>query len=242
MEGYAVKQTDKDPSHCWPAYYDPSDNPMQYYPRFRDKPGYNRDFTAFAADLKAGTLPAVSFIKAQGIRSEHGGVAITPGANFVKAAMDAVLGTPAYKDNTLVLVTFDESGGYYDHVRPPGSSPVDGKTYGPRLPLLAIGPFARVNTISHVQLEHASIIRFIEWNWLGGRTGQLHTRDATANNLGSLLDSTRTGTPVPEDDASVSLASPVPREISRSRKRLDLHPMGKWIGKRAGMPKRPVRP
>jgi phospholipase C len=239
MEGYAVKRTDKDPSHCWPAYYDPSDNPMQYYPRFTDKPGYNRDFTAFAADLKAGTLPAVSFIKAQGTRSEHGGVAITPGAGFVKATVDAVLGTPAYKDNTLILVTFDESGGYYDHVRPPGASPVDGKSYGPRLPLLAIGPFARVNAVSHVQLEHASILRFIEWNWLGGRTGQLHTRDAAANNLGSLLDPARTGTPVPEGNATVSLAEDGTPSEARSGIHPGLRPLGKWIGRRAKEPKKP---
>jgi phospholipase C len=231
MEGYAVKQTDKDASHCWPGYYDPSDNPMQYYPRFTDKPAYNRDYAAFAADLKAGTLPAVSFIKALGARSEHGGSPITPGAAFVKSAFDAVLGSVTYKDNTLILVTYDESGGYYDHVRPPGVSDVDGKTYGPRLPLLAIGRFARVNAVSHVRLEHASILRFIEWNWLGGAPGQLHTRDAIANNLGSLLDAAQTGTVVPADTAATGLA-PRPLPMGRGPYGNPLRPWGKWLGKR----------
>ena len=232
MEGYTVKQSDQAATHCWPAYYDPSDNPMQYYPRFTDKPAYNRDYAAFATDLKGGTLPAVSFIKAQGTRSEHGGSPITPGAGFVKSAIDAVLAATAYKDNTLVLVTYDESGGYYDHVRPPGTSSVDGKAYGPRLPLLAAGPFARTNTVSHVQLEHASIVRFIEWNWLGGAPGQLHTRDAIANNIGSLLDSARTGVAVPVDNSTTGLAAPGARP-GKGPQRPGLRPMEKWIGKRS---------
>jgi phospholipase C len=235
MEGYAIKKTDTNPSHCWPAYYDPSDNPMQYYPRFADKPAYNRDFTAFANDLKAGKLPAVSFIKAQGTRSEHGGSSITPGAAFVKATAEAVLASPEYKDNTLVLITYDESGGYYDHVRPPGVSPVDGKTYGPRLPLLALGRFAKANTVSHVRLEHASILRFIEWNWLAA-AGQLHTRDATANNLGSLLDAAQTGVAVPADTGPTRLAYGR-KTVAPARAMRDLRPVEKWIGRRAKAPR-----
>jgi phospholipase C len=73
---------------------------------------------------------------------------------------------------------------------------VDGQPYGPRVPLLAIGPFARKGTISHTTMEHSSIVKFIEWNWLGG-TGQLGARDATVNNLGSMLDPSATGVTVP---------------------------------------------
>ncbi len=235
MEGYTVKQSDHDAAHCWPGYYDASDNPMQYYPRFTDNAAYNRDFSVFSSDLSGGTLPAVSFIKAQGIRSEHGGAPITPGAGFVKGIVDAVLAAPAYKDNTLILLTYDESGGYYDHVRPPGISPVDGKNYGPRSPLLAMGPFARVNTISHTRLEHSSIVRFIEWNWLGGTTGQLHTRDATANNLGSLLDATKTGVTVPADSSATGIIGSAKRVV-QPPSRPGLRPMEKWIGKRTQAP------
>ena len=99
---------------------------------------------------------------------------------------------------SLVLVVYDESGGYFDHVSPPADSTVDGKPYGPRTPTFALGRFARRNTVSHVPMEHASVVRFIEWNWLGGRTGQLQTRDAVVNNIGSLLDPTQTGTVVPD--------------------------------------------
>ena len=57
---------------------------------------------------------------------------------------------------------------------------------------------ARAGAISHVQLEHSSIVRFIEWNWLGQVTGQLAGRDADVANLGSLLDPAATGVAVPE--------------------------------------------
>lgn len=237
MEGYDVKKVDKDSTHCWPAYYDPSDNPMQYYPDFTDKPAYNRDFKAFAGDLKAGNLPPVTFIKARGVWSEHGGSPISVGVAFVKAVVDSVLAAPLYKGNTLILLTYDESGGYYDHIRPPGVSDVDGKAYGPRLPTLAIGPFARTNTVSHVRMEHASIVRFIEWNWLAGSQGQLHTRDAIANNIGSLLDSAATGVKVPEDNVATRLGG-----ASKGRKAKPqspgLRPMEKWLGRKTKPPRK----
>ena len=66
------------------------------------------------------------------------------------------------------------------------------------MPLLAIGPFASAGTVSHVQMEHSTLVRFIEWNWLGQQTGQLAGRDTTVANLGSLLDANATGTSVPQ--------------------------------------------
>jgi hypothetical protein len=62
--------------------------------------------------------------------------------------------------------------------------------YGPRSSFVAIGKPDRIvkpGTVSHAQMEAASILRFIEWNWFGGATGQLAARDAVANNLGSVL-------------------------------------------------------
>ena len=57
--------------------------------------------------------------------------------------------------------------------------------------------FARTGTVSHVEMEHSSIVTFIEWNWLGGKTGQLAAHDATVHGIGSVLDPEATGTPVP---------------------------------------------
>ena len=184
----------------YPCVYDPSDIPMQYYRRFTDDPTYFRDYDAsFFRDLSEGTLPPVSFVKAIGFRSEHPGYGstITAGLDFSGALVDAVLSS-RYAGSTLVLITYDEDGGYFDHVAPPPTSPVDDKPYGPRVPTLAIGRFARSGQISHVVLEHSSIVKFIEWNWLGGETGQLGTRDAEVNNIGSLLDPAETGVAVPD--------------------------------------------
>jgi len=183
----------------YPCTYDPSDIPFEYYPRFRDVPAFTRDFGELATDIDAGTLPGVVFVKAIGFRSEHpgSGVTISDGVNFTVPLVNQILNS-SYGDSTLILLTYDESGGYFDHMAPPPNSLVDGMPYGPRLPTLAIGRFARRNTISHVVMEHSSIVRFIEWNWLHGNTGQLDTRDAVVNNIGSLLDPVATGVRVPD--------------------------------------------
>jgi phospholipase C len=90
----------------------------------------------------------------------------------------------------------DESGGYFDHLAPPAASSVDGQPYGARVPLLALGRFARKGHVSHAIMEHSSIVKFIEWNWLG-QTGLLGGRDAVVNNIGSMLDASATFAAVP---------------------------------------------
>jgi phospholipase C len=183
-------------STIYPCIYDPSDVPFQYYPSVREK--HMRDFALFQKDLDEGTLPAVAYVKALGFRTEHpgDGVTLSAGVAFVTGVVDAVMKSQ-YRGDTLVLITYDESGGYFDHVAPPPPSAFDGQSYGPRIPMLAVGPFAKKNYVSHVVMEHSSIVKFIEWNWLRG-TGQLNTRDTEVNNIGSLLEPRTTGVPVPE--------------------------------------------
>ena len=184
----------------YPCVYDPSDIPFQYYAAFRDNPVYMRDLHRLATDLQDGTLPAVSYVKALGFKSEHPGADtnILDGTRLVSGLVDQILGSQ-YGERTLILLVYDEGGGYFDHVAPPPTSSVDGQPYGTRVPFLAIGPFARRNHIAHTTLEHSSIVKFIEWNWLAERTGQLGTRDAVVSNLGALLDPVRTRTAVPEN-------------------------------------------
>jgi phospholipase C len=181
-----------------PCDYDPSDNPFNYYDSTADKAGTSRDFDAeFVSDLSAGKLPPVAFVKALGYKTEHPALGtITAGVKFVKDTIDAVAASPVAA-STLVIFTYDEGGGFFDHVAPPATSSVDNQPYGTRVPTLAIGPFAKKNYVSHVTMEHSSVVKFIEWNWLGGTTGQLMGRDATVNNIGDLLDATKTGTTVP---------------------------------------------
>jgi phospholipase C len=184
------------PSACplgvetYPCVYDPGDDPFAYYADLVDDPAYFKDYTQLATDLSGGSLPAVSFVKAIGYESEHPGYGdtISAGTQFVTSTIAAVEAS-SYAGSTLVLLTWDEGGGFFDHVAPPPASTVDHQPYGTRLPLLAVGPFARAGSISHVVMEHSSIVKFIESNWLGA-TGQLQGRDATVANIGSMLDPT----------------------------------------------------
>jgi phospholipase C len=187
------------PAHLptYPCVFDPSDDPFEYYPSLRDRAPYIQDYTQLAADLAGGKLPEVSFVKALGYKSEHPGLGsrISDAIVFLTAAVSAIEGSQ-YADSTLVLVAYDEGGGYFDHVAPPATT--DGHPYGTRVPLLALGPFARKGFVSHVTLEHSSIVKFIEYNWLGQQTGQLRGRDQNVANIGSLLDPAATGTAVPD--------------------------------------------
>jgi phospholipase C len=213
IEGYqamidarANSMCPKAPKDCpfglnlYPCVYDPSDIPVAYYASARDKPADMRDFAKLASDLDGDSLPQVVFVRGLGYHSEHPGeyTTITDGETFVKGVIDAV-SESAYGPDTLVLVAWDEGGGFFDHIAPPGLGAVDQQPYGTRIPLLATGPMVRANTISHVQMEHSSVLKFIEWNWLGGQTGQLAGRDTAVANIGSLLDPAKTGMAVPEN-------------------------------------------
>ncbi len=182
-----------------PCDYDPSDVPFEYYQRFVNNPDYMKDLDDLATDVANGTLPDVAFVKHVGYRNEHPGYGTTISAGVASVAqVVATIEGSAYADDTLILVTWDEGGGFYDHVAPPADSSVNSQPYGTRVPLIAVGRFARKNWISHVTLEHSSIVKFLEWNFLGD-TGQLAARDAVVANLGSLLDPAEVGVAVPEN-------------------------------------------
>jgi phospholipase C len=123
------------------------------------------------------------------------------GIDRVTGVIDRLLadGSP-YRETTLIIVAFLTSGGYYDHVPPPPAFPENGPVspvlYGPRLPFLVTGYFAKTNYVSHVPIELSSISAFGEWNWLGG-VGQLHGRDERIAPIGDLIDSDRSHAIVP---------------------------------------------
>jgi phospholipase C len=183
--------------------YDASDVPFEYYATFSDS-SYIKDYSSLATDLASGTLPSFAYVKAREFHNEHPNVStIADGIAFVTSAI-GMIEASTYASNTLILLTWDEGGGFFDHVSPPQSWPTsvdqddsgNAVPYGTRVPMLAIGPFARKGTVSHVQMEHASVVRFLEYNFVGP-TGQLHARDAQVNNIGSLLDPTATGVTIP---------------------------------------------
>ncbi len=192
------------PSDCpaslstYPCIFDPGDVPFLYYTQFESNSQLMRDYEQLTTDLVSGTLPDVSFVKALGYHTEHpgSGTTISAGVTFVTGLVQSIEAS-CYKDSSLVLVTWDEGGGFFDHLAPSPTSSVDNQPYGTRVPLLAIGHYALTGTVSHAQMEHSSLVKFLEWNFLNGATGQLGARDAVVNNIGSLLDPTKTAVPVP---------------------------------------------
>jgi len=160
------------------------------------------------SDLDTGGLPSVAVVlpdDGDGDRSESPGHAIDRPIAFVTDLVDRVARSPRYREDTLVLLIHLTAGGFHDHVRPPEPPPlgVDATPeqpraihYGPRVPMLALGRFARPGSVSHVPMEISSITAFIEWNWLSSRAvkdtrvldDRRRFRDTWANGIGSLLD------------------------------------------------------
>jgi phospholipase C len=189
------------PLAFYPCAFEPADVPFEYYASTKDDPATMQDLSVLDAALTGtGELPAVSFVKAIGYEQEHPGNSCTLSGGVARAtSIISAIEASKYSGDTLVVLTYDEGGGYFDHVAPPAANAVDNEPYGTRIPFLVVGPFARKNFVSHVTMEHSSLVKFIEWNWLGGTTGQLGTRDTVVANIGSVLDPTTTGVAVPEN-------------------------------------------
>lgn len=171
--------------------YSPHHNPFQYFQNYEDGKYNNnlKDYNNFAQDIKNGDLPEVSFIKAGYGDDEHPGTGnqSTPSAEeFTVDTINQIMNSPYWKD-TAIIVTYDEGGGFYDHVAPPTVTPnADGLLGdGPRIPALVISPYAKQNYVSHVQYDHASVLKFLEWNY---DLPALNSKDANANNLTDMFD------------------------------------------------------
>jgi phospholipase C len=152
---------------------------------------------SFFSDAAAGTLPNVAYVDPDLSpygNSDHPHADIRNGEAFLGSIYQAVTTSPAWP-STALIVTFDEWGGFFDHVPPPpapippgelSAGNVDGLR-GFRVPCLLISPFARRNHISSTVYDHASILRLIEGRW---GLQPLTVRDAGANNLAQELDLT----------------------------------------------------
>jgi phospholipase C len=125
------------------------------------------------SELSAGTgLPSVAFVNFLGdLRlTEHPPFSPSSGEAVVVSIVDALMRSK-YWSSTVVFVTWDEGGGFYDHVVPPSDFTVNHgfdrqlRGLGQRVPLLVISPYSRLNYVSHAQLSHLSLLGFIEYNW-----------------------------------------------------------------------------
>jgi phospholipase C len=136
----------------------------------------------FIPDVRAERLPAVSWVIPPTPESDHPDLGkLCPGENWTVRTINAIMRSPAW-DSTAIFLTWDDFGGYYDHVPPPH---VDIYGMGPRVPLLVISPYAQRGSVFSETSEFSSVLRFIEK--LHGLPA-LTSRDRTANDLLGAFD------------------------------------------------------
>jgi phospholipase C len=155
--------------------------PFAYFANYADgtaaKAEHLKDEAEFNTALANGTLPEVSFIKPYGIDNEHPGYTdLLTGDNYLADLVNRIKASSIWKD-CVIIITYDEHGGFWDHVAPPV---IDRWGPGSRVPGIIISPFAKQgnNHVDHTQYETASILAFIEKRW---GLAPLGTRDAAAD-------------------------------------------------------------
>ena len=163
--------------------------------------GRRKALTArFFDDARAGTLPQFSLIDPNyDTQSQENPQNIVVGEAFLARVVRAVASGPRW-NRTILIVTYDEHGGYYDHVPPPvalapddiqpvvkaGESTYDGfSRYGIRVPGVIVSPYAKRRHVSHTVYDHTSILAFVERKW---NLPAMTLRDANANDLVDMLD------------------------------------------------------
>jgi phospholipase C len=163
-------------------------NPLPAFVSFKGNATMMRglaDSSQFFTDLRNNVLPSVSWIMPETDQSsEHPPYDITVGEKDVVSIVNAVMASP-YWNSTAIFITWDDWGGWYDHVPPPQ---VDSFGYGFRVPCLVISPYSRHSFIDHTQSDFTSILKFIETIY---SLPPLASRDALANNLTEAFDFTQ---------------------------------------------------
>jgi phospholipase C len=145
-------------------------------------------------DIRADGLPPVTWITPRFELSEHPDFNFCHGENWTTRVVDAIMRSPMWP-TTAIFITWDDYGGFYDHVAPPN---VDRYGFGFRVPLLVISPYTKDGAVDHEQGEFSSVLRFIEDNW---NLNQLTRRDRLATPLASAFDfkqAPRPPDPLPE--------------------------------------------
>src|SRR5205823_510587 len=122
------------------------------------------NFYTAAHDSTKCALPNVSWIDPNGTVSEHPVSRVSKGQAYVTTLINTIMRSPCW-GSTAIFLSWDEWGGFYDHVVPPA---VDTNGYGIRAPGLVISPYARAGYIDHQRLSHDSYLRFIEDDFLEG--------------------------------------------------------------------------
>ncbi len=142
-------------------------NPLAYFDTVRNSGqlGNIKSVDSFYSAAKAGTLPAVSWIVPANDVSEHPPSTTSAGQSYVTSLVNAVMRSPNW-NSTAIFLSWDDWGGFYDHVVPPM---VDENGYGIRVPGLLISPYAKHGYIDHQILSFDAFLKFIEDRFLGGQ-------------------------------------------------------------------------
>ena len=219
--------TDYVPHHEPFQYYESTANPHHLPPTSEamightDQANHQYDISSFDEAVQAGNLPAVSFVKAPAYQNGHPQNSDPlDEQTFIAEKLNELEHSDQWS-STAVIVAYDDSDGWYDHVMPsiisPSESAADqitaegkcgtvesGSTapkdrcgYGPRLPVLVISPYAKQNYVDSSQTDQTSILKFIEDNWSLGRTG-LASMDNKAGSLTNMFEFTPGATPAPK--------------------------------------------
>ena len=193
----------------WKIYLANKSDPKSftYWSMFRSSKGKNDpnvvDAEQFVTDCQNGALPQVAMLES-GVNTgndEHPKADIQSGAAYISRAFNALMQGPLWTKSAMFL-TYDESGGFYDHVASPSAVKPDGVSprllptdtagefdrYGFRVPLIAVSPFVKPNYVSHNVSDHTSILRFIETRF---GLPSLTERDKAAVDLTDMFDFTQ---------------------------------------------------
>lgn len=182
--------------------------PLLSYARYVDDPRLSRhivDLDQFYTDAARGDLPAVSYIAPSG-NSEHPPGSIQSGQRLTRALINQLMRSPLWS-STAFFWTYDDWGGWYDHVKPPQ---IDAYGYGFRVPALLVSPYAKRGYVSHETNDFTSILKFIEVNW---GVAPLASRDRAANPMLEAFDFSRPPRP-PELLSLARNVQPEPRPNS----------------------------
>ncbi|PYM07873.1 MAG: acid phosphatase [Candidatus Rokuibacteriota bacterium] len=143
----------------------PHHNPFQYVKRIMETPegrGHIRDASEFVVALRAGGLPSVAFVKPHWKDNAHPWWStVGAGDRWIGEMVRAIMAS-RYWPRVAVVITYDEGGGWFDHVPPPV---VDRFGLGTRVPALVVSPYARRGLIARGRYDHASILKLIEWRF-----------------------------------------------------------------------------
>jgi acid phosphatase len=143
-------------------YFVTHHQPFNYFARFApgtaDRAEHLKDYREFVAGIDRGDLPQVAFYKPQGVLNEHPGYAdVLSGDMHIAELLTRIKASPLWS-SAIVIVTYDENGGFWDHVAPPS---VDRWGPGTRIPTLIVSPFAKRGHVDHTLYDTTSIIKLI---------------------------------------------------------------------------------